>query len=279
MSVYLSHEAKQQINQCLSLLQNILGQDLLGVYLYGSSVVGGLQKYSDIDLFVVLGRATTPEEKTQLVTNLLHISGIYQKSSKLPIEMTLVMKSEVNPWRYPPRFDFQYGDWLRPEFESGNINPWPTKEMPDLALLITQVLLASKTLWGLEPHQLLCTIPYRDFITAMVQGLEELKVNLNVDTCNVLLTYARVWRTAETDTIYAKPAAADWVINRLPTEYQAVMKRAKAICVGEESEYWEDVKTLVKPCADFIVSKINEQISILDHSALANKSIKLGKSP
>ena len=62
--------------------------------------------------------------------------------------MTIVIKSEIKPWRYPPHFDFQYGEWLREKFENGNIDPWPTKEMPDLALLITQVLLASQTLWN-----------------------------------------------------------------------------------------------------------------------------------
>lgn len=262
---YLNQETKQQISQCLSLLKDVLGEDLLGVYLYGSAIIGGLQKYSDIDLLVVSNRATTPEEKAVLATHLLQISGIYQKSSKLPIEMTLVVKSEVNPWHYPPLFDFQYGDWLRPEFENGNSEPWLTKEMPDLALLITQVLLASQTLLGAEPHQLLCSVPYRDFMMAMTQELENLTTNLKSDTRNVLLTYARIWSTVETDVIYSKPAAADWVINRLPQEYQRVMKRAKAICVGEEREYWDDVESLVKPCADFIAKQINEQISVLEY--------------
>jgi len=44
------------------------------------------------------------------------------KSSKLPLEMTLVEKTGINPWQYPPRFDFQYGDWLRKSFEEGIIN-------------------------------------------------------------------------------------------------------------------------------------------------------------
>jgi predicted nucleotidyltransferase len=145
-----SREMRQQLEESLELLRMVLGADLLGVYLYGSSLVGGLQKYSDIDLFVVSNRATTRQEKAKLVIDLLKISGIYMKSKKLPIEMTIVEKSEVNPWHYPPRFDFQYGDWLRQQFEQGNIEPWPTKEMPDLALLITQVLLASTTLAGYD---------------------------------------------------------------------------------------------------------------------------------
>ena len=91
-----SYEMKQQLKDSMELLKIILGPDLLGVYLYGSSLVGGLQKYSDIDLFVVTNRVTTSEEKAKLIANLLKISGIYMKSSKLPLEITLVEKRMIN---------------------------------------------------------------------------------------------------------------------------------------------------------------------------------------
>lgn len=272
---YQNSEVEAQITQCISLLKEVLGESLLGVYLYGSSIVGGLQKYSDLDLFVVSDRPTTYLEKSKLITNILKISGIYLKNSKPPIEMTIVVKSEVNPWHYPPCFDFQYGDWLRKEFESGNIEPWSTKEMPDLALLITQVLLASKTLMGPGPEKLLSMVPYHDFMAAMSEGVNDLMATLDDDTRNVLLTYARIWSTVETDTIFSKPAAASWVINHLPEEYRPVMKRARAICIGEENEYWDDLKVLIQPCADFMAHKINEQISLLRPFTHTNKSIKL----
>src|SRR3990167_11517032 len=98
MPYQLNDGTEEQIAQGLNLLKDALGRDLLGVYLYGSSIVGGLQKYSDIDLFVVSNRSTTYEEKRKLVSNLLKISGVYLKSSKRPIEVTIVVKSEINPW-------------------------------------------------------------------------------------------------------------------------------------------------------------------------------------
>lgn len=250
---------RQQLNECLALLTKILGADLLGVYLYGSFLVGGLQKYSDIDLFVITNRATTSEEKIELITHLLQISGIYMKITKPPIEMTLVEKVAVNPWQHPPQFDFQYGDWLRPSLEMGNFEPWSSREMPDLALIITQVLLKSRTLLGSKPEQLLPPVPYSDFIKAMIHDLERLSADLEHDTRNVLLTYARIWSTLETNEIRSKPDAADWVLQRLPKMYQPVMSRAKSICIGLEDEYWDDIKGSVKSCADFMLSKINDQ--------------------
>ena len=271
----LDLNAKKQIHECLNLVKEIFGQDLLGIYLYGSSILGGLQKYSDIDLFVVSNRATTREEKAKLATALLKISGIYMKSKKLPIEMTIVEKSEINPWHYPPRFDFQYGDWLRKQFEHGNIEPWLAKEMPDLALLVTQILLASNTLVGSGPDQLLCHVPYKDFMTAIINALPNLMSDLDSDVRNVLLTFARIWSTVATDAIRSKPEAADWVINRLPEKYRPVMERARAICKGEEKEHWDDIQELIKPCADFMLSEANNKITEIMLSNDLNRTIKI----
>ena len=189
--------------------------------------------------------------------------------------MTIVKKGEINPWHYPPNFDFQYGDWLREQFESGIVEPWSTKEMPDLALLITQVLLASKTLFGADVDQLLCRVPYKDFMIATTDALQNLMSELNSYTRNVLLTLARIWSTVATDVIRSKPAAADWVIDRLPEQYHPVIKRAKAICNGEEKEHWDNLGELIKPCADFIIGQINNKVIEIELSNNTTKSIKL----
>ena len=266
----------RQISQCLNLLKDILRDDLLAMYLYGLSIYGGLQKYSDIDLFVISSRQTTPEEKVKLATKLLNISGIYGISKELrPIELKIVVKSEIKPWHYPPSFDFQYGDWLRKEFEAGNFEPWSTKVMPDLALLITQVLLASKTIYGLGPKEVLASVPYKDFITATTREIDNLMEDLTWDTRNVLLTYARIWSTNETDEIRSKQDAAAWVIDRLPQEYQPLMKRVRAICLGEEKEYWDDMKYIIRPFAEYMVHKIKEKKSLLISSDYFNRTIKL----
>ncbi len=271
----LNLNVKKQIHECLNLVKEVFGQDLLGVYLYGSSILGGLQKHSDVDLFVVSNRATTREEKAKLATALLKISGIYMKSKKAPIEITIVEKSAINPWCYPPRFDFQYGEWLRKQFEHGNIEPWLVKEMPDLALLVTQILLSSNTLVGANPDQLLCKIPYKDFMAAIIDTLPNLRLELDSDVRNVLLTFARIWSTVVTDAIRSKLAAADWVINRLPEKYCPVMERAKAIYKNEEKEYWDDIRKFIKPCADFMLSEVNTKITEIMLSDDINRSIKI----
>ena len=93
---------------------------------------------------------------------------------------------------------------------------------------------------------------------------------------------AKIWpaycSTLETNTIRPKPAAVDWIMNHLPKKYQPVMKRAKSICIGVEKEYWDDLKEIIKPCADFMVDKINAQILLINFD-VPNELIKLAEEP
>jgi len=272
-----NNNVNRQINQCIELLKNILNDNLLGVYLYGSSLMGGLQKFSDIDLFAVSKRETTHEEKEQLEKALLKISGIYAVSKDLkPIELTIVIKSDINPWHYPPKFDFMYGDWMRKDFEAGEIEPWKTNINPNLALVITQLLLSNKTLFGPTPEKLLDAVPYKDFLNASTSEIESLMKDLDWDTRNVLLTLARIWCTLETNTIRSKSNAAIWTTERLPEKYKSILERANSILLGQTEENWEDIKDEVKPCAEFIVDKLKNEMNEIKSSNYSERTIKIG---
>jgi streptomycin 3"-adenylyltransferase len=130
--------AVEQAARVVSAAEDALGPEVLGAYLFGSAVLGGLRPRSDVDVLAVTRRASTADEKRQLVAALLDVSG-----TPRPVELTLVAQPDVRPWRYPPRRDFQFGEWWRTEFEAGDLEPWAEPTDPDLASLITMVLSAA----------------------------------------------------------------------------------------------------------------------------------------
>jgi predicted nucleotidyltransferase len=239
----------------------VLGPDVIGAYLHGSAALGGLRPRSDLDVLVLSRRRTAREEKRRLVDRLLAISGSTALRPPRPVELTIVVESEIHPWRFPPRFDFQYGEWLRPEFENGNVEPWPTTDNPDLASLITMVLLANRPLLGPPPADVFDPVPRDDYVRSIVSGILGLLDDLDSDTRNVLLTLARIWSTLATDVIRSKDAAADWALARLPEEHRPVLARARAVYLGDEQEAWEDVKTRVRPHADYVVGEIERLLA------------------
>lgn len=257
----LEADVIDQIRQCRDLVLRILGRDALGVYLYGSAVVGGLQAWSDIDIFVVSRRSTSDHEKIELARSLMGISGIYMKGDRRPLEVTIVERSAINPWRYPPDCDFQYGEWLREEFHDTDAAPWSPGEMPDLAVLIPQLVSAHVTLAGQAPDQLLCNVPYHDVIRACGAAVPHLMGSLEGDCRNVLLTLARIWNTVSTGQMLSKPAAAAWALERLPQSLRPVMVRARAICCGEHVEEWGDLAEQIRACATCMRVEIERVIS------------------
>ncbi|MFD1913954.1 nucleotidyltransferase domain-containing protein [Halodurantibacterium flavum] len=65
----------EQIQSALMILQRRLGNALLGVYLHGSAVSGGLQPQSDIDLLAVVQPELSESQRNGLLLDLLHLSG------------------------------------------------------------------------------------------------------------------------------------------------------------------------------------------------------------
>lgn len=193
----------------------------------------------------------TREEKRRLAERLLRISG-----RPRPLELTVVVQSEVKPWRYPPRMELQYGDWLRDAFERGDVEPQPATN-PDLALLLAMVRLADRPLAGPPPAEVFDPVPDADLARAMGAGVEEVLEGIDTDTRNGILTLARIWCTLATGEIRSKDAAADWALTRLPEEHRPVLARARAVYLGEEDERWNDLAARVRPHADHVVGEID----------------------
>lgn len=247
----------------MTLVREVLGPDAAGAYLFGSAVLGGLRSESDLDVLVVSMRPTTREEKQRLIDRLLAFSGRSAPHGRWRrVELTIVVESEIKPWRYPPSFDFQYGDWLRGEFESGNLEPWPTTTNPDLAALITMVLLGNTPVFGPAPDEMFDPVPHEDLVSAIVGDIDALLGGVDRDTRNVILTLARIWSTVATGVIRTKDAAADWALTRLPEEHRAVLARAREIYLGAEEEDWDDIRPHVRPYAECVVAEINRLVSL-----------------
>ena len=249
-----------QVQGILQLVADVFGGDVLGAYLHGSAVLGGLRPTSDLDILVVLQRRTTGTERRALVDGLLDVSGARaRRGPARPVELSVVVQSDVRPWRYPPSQEFLYGDWLRDTYElDGAPQPEPA---PDLSILITTVLQGNAVLVGPPPEQLLDPVPHDDLIRGSIAGIPHLLGDLESDTRNVLLTLARIWTTLQTGQIRSKDAAAAWVLEQLPPEHQPVLARARALYLrGEDGERWADM-TAVRAHAEYVVDAITRHSS------------------
>ena len=178
----------EQLRSVVRLLTDVLGARLLGAYLHGSAVLGGLRPTSDLDLLIVSERGLTEFERSTLIAGLLECSGARARLGPArPVELSVVVAGQVKPWQYPPRQDFLYGEWLRESYEQGVV-PQP-EPAPDLAILITMVWQGNAPLVGPPPSQLLDPVPHEDLLRAAVAGVPQLLDDLESDTRTVAHFY------------------------------------------------------------------------------------------
>lgn len=248
--------ALPQLDRIRELVVEVLGGAIVGVYLHGSAVLGGLRPRSDLDILVVTTQPTTHDEKQRMTDGLLANSNRDEiPGFERPVELTIAVQSDVRPWRYPPPIDFQYGEWLRDRFERGELEPErPTN--PDLTIVLQAALHASRALVGSPAAEVLDPIPPADLRRAMTDELDSLLADLDTDTRNVILTLARIRVTLATGEIRSKHGAADWVLARLPAEHRPVLAHARAIHLGDEDERWDDLHERIQPFVDHLIAEI-----------------------
>jgi streptomycin 3"-adenylyltransferase len=244
-----------QTDDVLVLLDRALGPAVLGVYLHGSAVLGRLRPRSDLDLLAVTARSADDDERGRLLDGLLAISGRGRvRPDDRPVELCVVVAADVLPWRFPPVADFEYGEWLRADYLAGSV---PVRRAcPDLAILVAQARTADRSVAGAPACELLPDVPQADIRAAALEGIPGLLADLEPDTANVVLTFARIWTTIETGRIRAKDAAAAWALERLPAEHRPVLERARDVYLGVAEDRWDDLAPRVRPHVDVILAAI-----------------------
>ena len=253
-------DATAQTARVLRLLREILGHHALGAYQHGSAVLGGMQPTSDIDILVVTGRLAALVEKRQLVEGLMAISAPFPPPGpERCVELTVVAQEQVRPWRYPPSFDLQYGEWLRSRFEHEGDLPLQAAVNADLTTLLTIVLLGDQPLFGPPPGELLDPVPAEDCIKAMVSDIDVFMDEFEQDTRNLLLRLARIWQTVATGVIDRKDRAAEWAEGRLPSDHRRLMERARAIYLGRQPDDWTDLASEARAGADHMILQIRRE--------------------
>jgi len=132
-------DTRYQTNELLQAMRQVVGANLIGLYLHGSLAMGCFNpNCSDLDVIAVTAEGMAVETKRAVAAILLQQSG-----APHPIEVSFLRRRDLAPWRYPTPFDFHYSETWRAHFEddlaSGAWRRWneQQREDSDLAAHIT----------------------------------------------------------------------------------------------------------------------------------------------
>lgn len=153
-----------------------------------------------------------------------------------PLEVTVLVRGDVVPWRYPARRELQFGEWLRDDLHAGIVEP--AVHDHDLAILLTKLRLHSVALLGLPADRLFDPVPRTDFAKALLDTVAQWngEADWQGDERNIALALARVWLSAVSGGIASKDVAAGWAMSRLPPALRPLLAQARMAYLGEAQD-------------------------------------------
>lgn len=251
---------RRQIDGLLDSFGALLGGNLLAVYLHGSLAAGGFQpQSSDVDLLVVVARPLLRDTKLGLAQTLLERSG-----APSPIELSVLARADLEPWRQPAPYQFHFSEAWRARFVADTAATdwlrWPdgvTGTDRDLALHVAMTCAHGIALVGAPPAELLPAVPRADLLNAILYDLDEAErriVDLPVYT---VLNIVRALRYVRDGALVSKDAGAVWALAALPETQAAQVARALAVRRGESAEMEWDA-TALRRFARELVAEIRE---------------------
>src|SRR5699024_11184857 len=138
LSIDLSNKKiPKEAIQALKTIAELLDNMLIGVYLYGSAVMGGLRMNSDVDILVITNQSIYEKTRRNLTNRLMLISGkIGNIKDMRPLDVTVINKKDFVNWHFTDKYEFIYDEWIREQYEKREITEYTYDQ--DLAILIAQ---------------------------------------------------------------------------------------------------------------------------------------------
>lgn len=238
--------------------KSILHDNLVGIYLHGSSVMGCFNpQKSDIDLIVVVEHRLHDSVKRAYMDMVIEYNALGPEKG---IEMSIVLREVCNPFVYPTPFDLHFSAGHMKWYEE-NPDDYIRRMNgtdKDLAAHFTVISKRGECLYGEPIKNVFAEIPgscYWDSIWCDIEGAVE---EITEHTMYLTLNLARVLAYKEAGLVLSKKEGGEWAINHLPSEYHPLMMDA----MREYSEGVDVVydKAIAKCYAEYAITRITQSI-------------------
>ena len=206
--------------------REILKENLVGIYLHGSAVMGCYQpKKSDLDLMVVVKQDMTEADKRAFLDSVILLDAAGPAKG---IEMSIVTRDVCDPFVYPTPFILHFSrmhtDWYRrdPEDYIRKMNGTDR----DLAAHFTVIRGRGVCLYGLPVPEVFGEVPEEDYLDAMWYDIGEAEEEITENPMYLILNLTRVLAWLKEKKVLSKKEGGEWGLETLPEEYRPLIRSA-----------------------------------------------------
>lgn len=234
--------------------RRILQDNLTGIYLHGSAVMGCFNpRKSDIDLIVVVNRPLSDPDKKAYMDMVVRYNALGPAKG---IEMSVVLKEVCNPFIYPTPFELHFSAkhlaWYM--FDPDGYIRRMNGTDKDLAAHFTIINHRGRCLYGLPVKEVFAKVPDCDYMDSIWEDISEAQEHIAEDTMYLTLNLARVLAYKEDGLVLSKKEGGEWAIDHLPGEYHPLIR--DAICEYTETAVIAYDEDLALRFAGYVIRRL-----------------------
>ena len=250
----ISTETDSLIKEFTEQSRSILQDNLVGIYLHGSAVMGCFNpRKSDIDLIIVVERPLTDAVKRAYMDMVFRYNALGPAKG---IEMSIVLRKVCKPIVYPTPYELHFStghlEWYKqdPDDYIRRMNGVDK----DIAAHFTIINHRGRCLYGAPVKEVFAEVPSCDYMDSIWNDIAEAPENITEDTMYLTLNLARVLAYKEEGLVLSKKEGGEWAISHLPAEYHPLINDA----LREYSENAAIVydEALAKRYAEYMIRRI-----------------------
>ena len=214
------------ISRYSDLSREILGENLLGLYLHGSAVMGCFHpKKSDLDFLAVIREPIGDSVKREYMEMVVRLDA---EGPAKGIEMSIVTEDVCNPFVYPTPFLLHFSrghlDWYRnnPEEYIREMNGTDR----DLAAHFTVLRNRGLCLYGVPIPEMFGEVPERDYTDSIFRDVADAEEEITENPMYLILNLARVLAYLRNRKVLSKKEGGLWGLENLPETYHPLLLTA-----------------------------------------------------
>ena len=234
--------------------KEILKDDLVGVYLHGSAVMGCYNPAkSDIDLIVVV---KDPISDTLKRSYMDMVVGLNAKGPAKGIEMSIVKQSVCKPFVYPTPFELHFSVAHLDRYKK-DPDEYISKmkgEDKDLAAHFTIINHRGKCLFGAPVKDTFADVPVQDYIDSIWNDIADAEEEITANPMYLILNLARVLAYIKDGLVLSKKEGGEWALKNVHERYHSLIQDA-LIEYAEDRNIFYDTN-LAKDYAKYMVNQI-----------------------
>lgn len=228
---------KQLLDNIVNGYKTILKDNLVGIYLHGSFVLGSYNpNVSDLDYIIVVKQALSSEKKKELMD--LTVNQLIPLAPKKGLEFHILLLSETRKAKPPIHFDFAFSQhheqkYLRDPEAYITSMVGEDKDLPSHLAIVYEKGLA---LYGKLIDEVFSPISPSDYWDAVLFDIESAREDIISEPTYVILNLCRSYAYKKTNQFLSKKDGGIWGLNELPENYHGLIEQALLEYTSENKE-------------------------------------------